>query len=75
MPVPYQRRRKSDHASCNAAVGQKSIPVNSFSATTSICTSVIVPSAIEIGIPVSIIAISSTKMITTRGPRELVDAA
>jgi hypothetical protein len=33
------------------------------------------PSAIEIGIPVRIIAISNTKMITTRGPRELVDAA
>ena len=54
-----------------AMISKLSMPVNSFSATDSVGTLVIVkmkvrtvmPSAIEIGMPVSINAISSEKMI------------
>ncbi len=55
-----------------AMISKLSMPVNSFSATDSVGTLVIVkmkvstvmPSAIEIGMPVSISAISRAKMIS-----------
>ena len=68
---PWVRKLPARMKNGIAMISKLSMPVNSFSATNSVGRSVIVkmkvrtvmPSAIEIGMPVSISAISSEKMI------------
>jgi hypothetical protein len=77
---PWVRKFPARMKNGIAMISNFSMPVNSLSATASIGTSVMVkmkistvrPSAIEIGMPVVIIEISSTKMMTTRGPGGIV---
>ena len=77
---PWVRKFPARMKNGIAMISNFSMPVNSFSATASIGTSVIVkmkistvrPSAIEIGMPVVIIEMSRTKMMTTRGPGGIV---
>ena len=69
---PWVRKLPARMKNGIAMISKLSMPVNSFSATDSVGTLVIVkmkvstvmPSAIEIGMPVSISAISSPKMIS-----------
>ena len=73
---PWVRKLPARMKNGIAMISNFSMPVKSFSATESIGTSVSVnrkvstvrPSAIEIGMPVSISATSSTKIMPTRAP-------
>ena len=68
---PWVRKLPARMKNGIAMISKLSMPVNSFSATDSVGTlvmvkmkvSTVMPSAIEIGMPVSISAISSAKMI------------
>ena len=75
---PWVRNPPARMKNGMAMISKRSMPVNSLSATASIGTLVSVnrkistvrPSAIEIGMPVSISATSSAKISPTRGPAD-----